>query len=280
MTERLHRQWRRLIWHAVYGALMLALLRGGVDFDAGTLLAALAGIGLSVAAILILPSLLIVIDILLLGFLWVLILDRDALASALEAGTGIALPGPLSWVLYGAVLLAGIGLAYRAAKLTLPGRHVVERSRWIAATPEQVWHRFAHADGRPWGPAVSRIEGEFALGQDRIFHTIASNETRPERYVETLVAMEPGGSLTKRAVSIDDGFDLDVMHAFTVTPEAGGTRLAVREEIARFPLLIALAGWFDDFMADDLAHFAAIMEGRRDWSIKAAMLKAVGADTD
>ncbi|MEL6476691.1 MAG: SRPBCC family protein [Pseudomonadota bacterium] len=280
MGERLQLQWRRLLWHGVYAVLFLAQLRGGLAWDGGVLLAALAGIALSVAAVMALPALLIPIDILLLALLCFQLLDRGDLVSGVAALTGVELSGFTGWVLYFAVGAAVIILAMRLNRVHLPGRLTVERSRWIDAPPGEVWRRFASADGQPWGPTVLRIEGRFALGEDRVFHTLGSTEEKPERYTETLVALEEGVSLTKRAVAIDETLDLDVMHAFTTAPEAGGTRLTVREEIARFPVLIALAGWLDDFMADDLAHFAAIIEDRRDWSIKGAMVGMVSAETN
>lgn len=107
-------------------------------------------------------------------------------------------------------------------------------------------------------------------------------------YAHRALGADPGVELPVRVFDIEEGHfklrDLSLPGAkqggpVTVTshivePDGDGARLTLMEASWRQGLWTAFAVWLDDYLADHVDRMAALLEGRRDWSVRGAGLRS------
>ncbi|MEM6486828.1 MAG: SRPBCC family protein [Pseudomonadota bacterium] len=156
-------------------------------------------------------------------------------------------------------------------------------SPWFTArvalplSPEAALARFTDADGRPWSPAVARVEHEpdgylqrfratpFQSGTIR--HTVL--ERRPGRLERT--RFEGSGPMLGHLVGETET---------RVVPTDSGSLLTYREKTRSLTLPEALGAWLDDSVGGYLDHFRAQVDGGDDDSLFALDQRALGLRDD
>ena len=269
MWRRAIRQRRRLalcfLLGAAAGALVSAGRPGGIM--PGTLAGGVALAGLSAAIVMAAP-----------GWRWfALKLAVVAFVAALVWRLSGTPPPATALVAAGAVLLLPSQPAF-LDRLRVPfiTRARVERrfavpaaGLWEALLPKETdWH---------WDPHVQAVRP----GKDPGVFVYAHRALGGERGVE----------LPVRVFDVEDGHfklrDLSLPGAgqggpvtvtsHTIEPDGagsdGGARLTLMEASWRQGLWTAFALWLDDYLADHVDRMAALLEGRRDWSVRGAVLR-------
>lgn len=278
MRERLYLQRRRLLLHALIAFGCAISLRGSAAVDGMMLIQIGSVLALTVLVLRFAASFRFVVDLLLIMVLLFQIGGQISIALGLVAGDATTNSDVLlGWLVQLLVFVLAALAARGALSARAPGTFSTRASRIIALPPRRVWALYGNAEGQPWGPAVDRIEGEFGIGLTRTVHNLGKTEDDPGIHTETILDMVPDQSITKQAEmkATKNIPELNIITAFTVTEADGGTLIDVREDVDGFPLAFAISAWIDDFLQDDLAHFAALVEGRQDWSVKGDMVREV-----
>lgn len=261
MIHRIWRQRRRLLTIVLMGLVAGLALSGWTSGSSAVTVPPLM-LGIGMATILIVPH----FRHLALNFALF-----TMLAAVLTTALGYA-PS--------ALLILGIGAA---AAVLLPAEHVWLnglRLPWIASTragrfieiaPETLWRKvYPTVSERHWDPALSGI-----LPTERPDHVIYAYATRGyrggERIRVHIFDVVEGQEFKLRDLSLPnaaEGGPVSVTQ-HCIEPHGEGAILRLHEGIWQVGLWSAISLWLDDYLADHADHIAALLEERRDWSIKA-----------
>lgn len=127
--------------------------------------------------------------------------------------SGRALPHPEGW-----------SAALFGYRLEAPNKLEVERSIWIDAPRERVWHAITDADEMTawFSPGAPWVMSEFAVG-GRFY--IVDEATGAENYVQFIDLIEPPSRFVTR--SAPEPPEVPHVSDWTLVPEDGGTRLTI-----------------------------------------------------
>lgn len=268
MLRRAIRQRRRLalcfLLGAAAGALLSAGRPGGVM--PGTLAGGAAMAGLSAAIVMAAPgwrwfALKLAVVAFLAALVWRLA-GAPPHATALAAAGALLLPSQPTFL--DRLRVPFITRARVERRLAVPASGL-----WEALLPQETdWH---------WDPHVLAVRP----GPDPDVFVYAHRPLGGERGVE----------LPVRVFDVEEGHfklrDLSLPGAgrggpvtitsHTIEPDGDGARLTLMEASWRQGLWTAFALWLDDYLADHVDRMAALIEDRRDWSVRGAALRAAEA---
>ena len=159
------------------------------------------------------------------------------------------------------------------------GSMVVSPAQTIVALPrDEVWDRIEY---RPRTDTVDAFAERFeeAPGRPGAIRVIYRPvDPKVGNWIDVEVRdVSPGRRFSICALPDPRGMAGDMTSAMTLTLDDAqdGTRLAAVEVVSNIGLMDAINTWLDDILTDHLIHWRARLEGRRDWSMKRAMLKAI-----
>jgi len=179
-------------------------------------------------------------------------------------------------ILWFAALLATPSQHRWLNRYVFPGIDRASAHTTIARSVDTVWQVVRPVPGAPhWDPVVENISlaeepDGLILDRRQPDGSVTSShlqllEVAPLRYLKirdrSLRPVNEGGQVTVTAFRFDGG------------PEQ--CRLALIEATWHRPLWTAISLWMDDYLGDHIDHMAALIEERRDPSLRGAMLRSV-----
>ena len=266
MYERLWRQRRRL----VLTGLLLALA-GYLANDEGLTASLLQAIELGVLGTAITALALIALP----DARWFLF--KMAVLAPVVALLWHAFPAPIA-------IAAGLAGAFLVPsqpwlldRIRLPGIFKARRQVSLSLDRYTVWNRlFPHETNDHWDPYLRGIRS--GQSPDTFFFVYEAFSRAGELQVPIKVFdVEHGVHFKTRDLSQPDAAEGGpvIVSSYFVEPDGDGSLLTLMEATWHPMLWTAFSQWLDDYLGDHTDRMAALLEGRRDWSLKGASLKTL-----
>lgn len=262
MHDRLWRQRRRLLLTFLFCALAGYLLPAGGLFPA--LQMGVAGLVISSIILIALPD-----------ARWIVF--KIAVLAPLCALLAQIMPG---WI----AVLAGAGGAillpsqpWTLDRVRLPFIFRARCQLPVSLDDRTLWAKlYPHETNEHWDPFLRGIRTGRA--EDTFFFVYEAMSKAGELQVPVKVFdVEPGVHFKTRDLSQPDAAEGGpvIVTSHVIEADGDGAMLTLMEATWRPMLWTAFSQWLDDYLGDHTDRMAALLEGRRDWSLKGASLKSL-----
>ncbi|MEM7210335.1 MAG: hypothetical protein AAF479_00365 [Pseudomonadota bacterium] len=266
MHDRLWRQRRRLLLTLLLCALAGFILSGG-QMLAGILLALQVGVlGLVISAIALIG---------LPEARWFVF--KLAVLAPLCALMAQAFPGWFA-VLFGLAAAALLpSQPWGLDRIRLP---YIVRARCqvpVSLDSRTLWTKlYPHETNEHWDPFLRGIRS--GRSEDTFFFVYEAMSKAGELQIPIKVFdVEPGVHFKTRDLSQPDASEGGpvIVTSHVIESNGDGAQLTLMEATWQPMLWTAFSQWLDDYLGDHTDRMAALLEGRRDWSLKGASLKSL-----
>ncbi len=266
MHVRLWRQRRRLILTFLLCACAGWLVHGGSPGSALPLAlqAGSAGLAITVVALIALPD-----------TRWFLF--KLALIAPIAAAISTAFP---DWVAIASGILAAAVLPsqpWSLDRIRLPGVFKARRQIPIRMDRSTLWSKvFPRETNQHWDPYLrgirpGRSEGTFFLVYEALSR--AGELQVPIKVFDVEHATHFKSRDLSQPDAAEGGPVIVTSHVIEAAGE--GSLLTLMEATWRPMLWTSFSQWLDDYLGDHTDRMAALLEGRRDWSLKGASLRTL-----
>lgn len=266
MHDRLWRQRRRLLLTFILCALAGALMPG--DGAGGSMALALQvgvlGLTVSAIALVALPEI-----------RWFIF--KLAVLAPFCALVAQVFPG---WVAVLAFLMGAVLLPSQPWSLDRVRLPAIMRSRCqvpVSLDERTLWTKlYPHETNEHWDPFLRGIR--LGRSEDTFFFVYEAMSKAGELQIPIKVFdVEPGVHFKTRDLSQPDASEGGpvIVTSHVIEAKGDGALLTLMEATWRPMLWTAFSQWLDDYLGDHTDRMAALLEGRRDWSLKGASLKSL-----
>lgn len=266
MHIRLWRQRRRLILTFLLCACAGWLAHGGSPAERLTLGLQAGGIGLAITmvALVALPD-----------TRWFLF----KLAVIAPVATAISIIFP-AWIAIAAAIAAAALLPsqpWSLDRIRLPGVFKARKQVPIQMDQATLWFKvFPRETNQHWDPYLRGIRP--GRSKDMFFLVYEALSRAGELQVPIKVFdVEQSSHFKSRDMSQPDAAEGGpvIVTSHVIEAAGEGSMLTLMEATWRPMLWTALSQWLDDYLGDHTDRMAALLEGRRDWSLKGASLRTL-----